>query len=137
MWSIYNKITGCIEKIVSCPASMVRLQFDPATHGALKGSFSENGYYVDSETPVEMPFKPSSHHTFDYITKQWIDPRTPETEWPLVRAERNRLLQVSDWTQLPDVPLTTKEPWAAYRQALRDVTLQLDPFSIVWPAAPG
>jgi len=31
-------------------------------------------------------------------------------------------LQQSDWTQLPDVPLTDeqKAAWATYRQALRD-----------------
>jgi hypothetical protein len=31
----------------------------------------------------------------------------------------------------------TKEVWAAYRQALRDVTLQPDPFNIVWPTPPA
>jgi len=38
------------------------------------------------------------------------------------REYRNQLLTASDWTQLPDVPLETKEAWAAYRQALRDLT---------------
>jgi hypothetical protein len=54
-----------------------------------------------------------------------------------VRAERSRLLSACDWTQLQDVPIATKEAWATYRQALRDVTEQADPFSIVWPVAPG
>ena len=88
-------------------------------------------------TIKKLPEKPSLHHIFDYTTKQWIDPRTPETEWPMVRAERDRRLQASDWTQLPDVPLATKEAWAVYRQALRDITLQPDPFNITWPVAPG
>ncbi len=57
--------------------------------------------------------------------------------WATVRAERDAMLRASDWTQLPDVPLATKETWAIYRQALRDVTLQPDPFSLVWPVAPG
>jgi hypothetical protein len=26
--------------------------------------------------------------------------------------------------------------WSAYRQALRDVTTQTDPFSITWPTKP-
>jgi len=55
----------------------------------------------------------------------------------VVRAQRNARLSASDWTQLPDVPLATKEAWAAYRQALRDVTLQPDPFAIIWPVSPG
>ena len=37
------------------------------------------------------------------------------------RLQRDQLLADSDWTQLPDVPLATKEAWATYRQALRDL----------------
>jgi len=46
------------------------------------------------------------------------------------------LLLGSDWTQMPDVLFSNKEAWASYRQALRDITLQTDPFAIVWPVAP-
>lgn len=40
------------------------------------------------------------------------------------RNIRNRLLTQSDWTQLPDAPISTekKTEWATYRQALRDIT---------------
>lgn len=57
-------------------------------------------------------------------------------KWVEIRARRDGLLRQSDWTQLPDVPPATKEAWAIYRQALRDVTLQIDPFAIDWPVAP-
>ncbi len=90
---------------------------------------------VEGEDTI-IPPRPSEHHIIDFETKQWIDPRTPETEWPLVRAKRDRLIAATDWTQLPDVPLATKEAWIAYRQALRDVTNQPDPFNIVWPESP-
>jgi hypothetical protein len=54
-----------------------------------------------------------------------------------IKQKRNDLLLESDWTQLPDVPLTTKEAWATYRQALRDITSQEGyPTSIAWPVAP-
>lgn len=86
--------------------------------------------------PVALPERPSPNHRFDYAKKQWIDPRTAETEWSLVRSQRNALLSASDWTQLPDVPLATKETWAIYRQALRDITEQTDPFNINWPVQP-
>ena len=95
-----------------------------------------DGGYLDGDVHHNLPPQPSKYHTFDYAAKQWIDPRTPETQWPVVRAERDRRLLASDWTQLPDVLLATKEVWAAYRQALRDITEQLDPFNIVWPTAP-
>ena len=91
---------------------------------------------VDINAPVALPERPSPNHTFDYTTKQWVDPRTTETEWPLVRKKREILLAESDWTQLPDVPVKTKEAWATYRQALRDITEQPDPFNIVWPTPP-
>lgn len=93
--------------------------------------------YVLDGVVLPLSPQPTPHHTFDYTTKQWIDPRTAETEWPLVRVKRDGLLSKSDWTQLPDVPITTKEAWAAYRQALRDITIQADPFKIEWPMPPN
>ena len=40
-----------------------------------------------------------------------------------VRFQRNMLLGTTDWTQLPDSPLTDakKAEWATYRQQLRDM----------------
>jgi hypothetical protein len=101
------------------------------------GTIDGAEYLVVDGALAEKPAQPSPNHVFDYTTKQWVDPRTAETQWPVVRAQRNARLSASDWTQLPDVPLATKEAWAAYRQALRDVTLQSDPFAIDWPVAPG
>jgi hypothetical protein len=39
-----------------------------------------------------------------------------------ITTKRDEKLQASDWTQLPDVPLTTeqKAEWVTYRQELRD-----------------
>ena len=55
-----------------------------------------------------------------------------EREWNAVREYRSFLLTRSDWTQLPDAPVDATA-WAVYRQALRDITEQADPFNIVWP----
>lgn len=62
-----------------------------------------------------------------------------ELQWKLIRAQRAQKLQESDWTQLADVPLSDDDraAWATYRQALRDITNQDDPFAITWPIAPG
>lgn len=69
-----------------------------------------------------------------------IAPYTPPSDEVLAvqaRFHRNNLLSLSDWTQLPDVPQATKDLWATYRQALRDVTSQAGfPASITWPATP-
>jgi hypothetical protein len=74
----------------------------------------------------------------------WIfgPPAAPEVtarqEWERVRATRNRRLAASDWSALPDVPMSdeVRRAWFDYRQALRDITEQSDPFSIVWPETP-
>ena len=50
------------------------------------------------------------------------------------RAERDRRLAASDWTQLPDSPIAADERsgWAVYRQELRD----LDMGGVDWPEEP-
>jgi hypothetical protein len=57
-------------------------------------------------------------------------------QWPVIRAERNKLLAACDWTQLPDAPVDAAA-WTTYRQALRDITTQANPFTIVWPESPS
>jgi hypothetical protein len=57
-------------------------------------------------------------------------------QWAVIRAERNKLLADCDWTQLPDASADAAT-WATYRQELRDITTQSDPFNIVWPVGPN
>ena len=53
-----------------------------------------------------------------------------------VRADRNKRLADSDWTQVADAPVD-KAAWAAHRQALRDVTAQQGfPWNVQWPEQP-
>jgi hypothetical protein len=59
-----------------------------------------------------------------------------ENQWETVRIQRNELLTECDWTQLSDIPSETKEAWTIYRQALRNITSQSNPFSIEWPSKP-
>lgn len=59
-------------------------------------------------------------------------------KWFGIRMERTEMLTRSDFTQVADAPITPEKrlEWATYRQALRDLTLQTDPFAIVWPVSP-
>lgn len=76
-------------------------------------------------------------------TQDWvISDASPEeiaqrlaNQWASVRSERNERLAACDWTQLADAPVDDLA-WAVYRQALRDITTQTDPFNIVWPISP-
>ena len=57
------------------------------------------------------------------------------------RATRNQLLSDSDWTQMPDSPLTdeAKALWVTYRTALRDLPDHADWPNLTdadWPTAP-
>jgi len=68
------------------------------------------------------------------------NPPAPAPTAAEIRQERAELLAESDWTQLSDTPLTVaqKTTWAAYRQALRDVTKQLGfPTHVSWPPIPS
>ena len=60
-------------------------------------------------------------------------------QWVQVRWLRDSKLLECDWTVLSDVPLTAekKAEWETYRQALRDITTQPDPFNITWPTPPA
>tara|TARA_B100001989_G_scaffold63581_1_gene42876 strand:- start:768 stop:1217 length:450 start_codon:yes stop_codon:yes gene_type:complete len=57
------------------------------------------------------------------------------TQWYLIRAQRNSLIEQTDWRAGSDVTLS--DEWKTYRQALRDVPTQSDPFNITWPTEPS
>lgn len=90
--------------------------------------------FIEGTEFVPMPERPGPGYKFNISTRQWESSMTTEKQWSKVRVDRDRRLLASDWTQLPDVPIPTKVAWADYRQALRDVTQQPDPFNIVWPS---
>lgn len=54
----------------------------------------------------------------------------------VVRSDRDQKLADSDWTQVADAPVD-QAAWAAYRQALRDITGQEGfPYNVIWPTQP-
>lgn len=62
-----------------------------------------------------------------------------ESAWSMLRARRDALLGASDWTQLPDAPLSATEAaaWNAYRQKLRDLPARISsPHDPPWPEPP-
>lgn len=59
-----------------------------------------------------------------------------DEQWIIIRDRRTALLVSSDWTQVADAPVDAAA-WAVYRQALRDITTQPNPFAIEWPSTPA
>lgn len=62
-----------------------------------------------------------------------------EIKWSEVRSGRDSLLSESDWTQFNDSPISgsTLTDWQTYRQSLRDISNQSDPYDITWPNIPS
>jgi hypothetical protein len=62
-----------------------------------------------------------------------------EEKWLEVRDMRDSLLSQSDWTQFQDSPITGSQltDWQTYRQSLRDITSQSNPFDLIWPTKPS
>ena len=56
-------------------------------------------------------------------------------QWANIRFERDRKLKDTDWRASSD--LTLSDDWKTYRQALRDVPTQSDPYNITWPTEPS
>jgi hypothetical protein len=106
------------------------------------------GYYVitvwkpyDHATEKLVPAAP---HLYDGmcclvdvepLTQEELDQRVV-TQWQVIRTQRNQMLKDTDWTQVLDSPVD-KTAWAVYRQALRDIPTQADPFNITWPNQNG
>lgn len=71
-------------------------------------------------------------------TEEDIAAAYTEQRWEEVRVERNKLLSDCDWVVTKYTELKEDLPvdWSTYRQALRDVTSQVDPDDLVWPTKP-
>ena len=103
----------------------------------LDSNVSWNTHYVRNGQVFAMPAKPDGEHTFNYITKTWQ--QNVQRQSNEIKVLRNALLTASDWTQIPNSPLSNEEQtaWAVYRQELRDIPAQLGyPYNVVWPVAP-
>ncbi|MAG49492.1 hypothetical protein CMO86_07510 [Candidatus Woesearchaeota archaeon] len=56
-------------------------------------------------------------------------------QWAYIRSERNKRLSETDYLALSDQTLSSD--MTTYRQALRDLTTQSDPYNITWPTKPS
>ena len=105
-YTIYNISTGEIRKA-----------FAPGAEADI------NAYLREGEAYLNGTYAPSNYKVIDgeAVKIQISEEYDPEV---LNRMNRRGLLPASDWTQLPDSPLSDskKAEWATYRQALRDIT---------------
>lgn len=99
----------------------------------------ETHYWDGAEWKTRDP-RPNDYCTWDPETSSWT--WSIEDVMVDVRLMRDRLLRLSDWTQIPDAPLSEDDKmlWAIYRQDLRDVPQNNTNINsvddVVWPTAP-
>ena len=104
LYTIYNISSGEIRKCVTASESDIVNMYNSETENIVAGFFEPSAYKIEGGKAVELV----------------------ETEdWDFFnRDKRNHELLMSDWTQVPDSPLSDskKAEWATFRQALRDIT---------------
>lgn len=89
-------------------------KYDTKTARVVKSAALIDGVWTQTWTVVNLPVEDAAAN---------------------VRGYRDSLLKETDWMALSDV--TMSDAWAAYRQALRDVTAQEGfPDSVTWPNKP-
>jgi hypothetical protein len=122
MFLIYDSTSGEILKFSSNSLSLKpherQLRYSGSIHRPVK---------VDLETltVVDKELGPPSQHQINH-------------EWISVRAKRDKLLFDCDWlvVKQAETGKAIDSNWLYYREALRDITKQEDPFNITWPVKP-
>ena len=88
------------------------------------GIQSESDIHIDDKHDwIEGDYLPGAFQVIDGKAQSYIPPYISGANTDAVREMRNKLLQHTDWTQVPDSPLSDskKAEWATYRQQLRDM----------------
>ena len=103
----------------------------------------DGNFIVDVEDDFEMMGYITS---YDFNTKKIVQveedlsvlPGQSEVDLENLRNQRNKLLDESDWTQMPDIPKSKRDTWKSYRQELRDITKTYQSLdTVVWPTKPS
>jgi hypothetical protein len=100
------------------------------------GYYKPEDYYISNGCAIKFPDQPDNT-VWNWDLKQWV--KSTDIASSEVEVKRKLLLEQSDWTQIPNNPLTAEQQqaWAVYRQELRDVTSQSGyPFNVIWPTPP-
>jgi hypothetical protein len=122
-YCIYEKTTGKITRIMSC--------FEDEVEGSLEDN--EAALVKEGDITGKMV----SEGVLTDIPEDQLVAEAIKKAWRELRLSRRRLLNNSDWTQVPDAPVDSAA-WAVYRQQLRDLPANTtDPRNVVWPEPPS
>jgi hypothetical protein len=119
--------------------------------GMTNSDLEDWGVYEVTITPKPTDYTKNVEETTPQLVdgqyqQVWVETDATEEEinskielkWQEVREHRNTLLSECDWTQFQDSPITGSKltEWQTYRQSLRDLTTNENPFTLVWPSQP-
>jgi hypothetical protein len=113
-----------------------KLEGDPTTEEEFNTAFvkitgaDSDGVAIESTDPDD----------FEVTWAQIQDAVSGLTSQGLIdlRSERNRLIALTDWTQMGDIPQAARDSWKVYRQALRDITSSATSLNdVTWPTKPS
>ena len=94
-YAIFDKSNGMCMQICTaeskisadavCTLDQIAIQVD--------GEFKQDAFYLSNTSLVPILAKPSPHHTFNWHTKQWEDPRTlqdlKDAKWATIKQARS------------------------------------------------
>ena len=166
---IRNRSTGAITTISQFKAEHPTTSFPKQITTAILDSYGYDAVLNGAQAEVTAPYGVSTRDGVEQIDGQWftkfiagpVFTDTTDDEGNVttaadneaayrakvdadagasVRAERDKKLTASDWTQMTDSPLSDsdKTAWATYRQSLRDLpTASGFPHTMTWPEEPS
>jgi hypothetical protein len=138
--------------IVECTDEDVQVrlsQLGDYVSNNIEGTTYNIKYYASKRDAEEIKdFEGNSQDPKVYVQSHFVgqdntkDARLLAEQWTRIRAERDKLLTNSDWTQGGDSPCTAidKLQWKTYREELRDIpkdqSSETTYEDITWPTKP-
>ena len=100
-------------------------------------NYNINDFILAPEKPEVPADKKLGWNGTDWVLENYSDNEIL-IKWQEIINLRNELLKSSDIYIIRSVEdgITISQEWKDYRQALRDVTNQASPYTIVWPIKP-
>ena len=166
---IRNRSTGAITTISQFKAEHPTTSFPKQITTAILDNYGYDAVLNGAAAEVTAPYGVSTRDGVEEINGQWFTrfvagpiftdttddegnvttaadneaayrARVDANAGTSVRAERDKKLTDTDWTQMTDSPLSDsdKTAWATYRQSLRDLpTASGFPHTMTWPEEPS
>ena len=147
-WHFYALATGLIDpgRRFTGDAADAPLHAPPG-HAPLADVLDAEAQRVDLASGELVDYQPPAPPDTEWETwhwhadiKRWLPVQTPAAQARDARLERDRRLAACDWVvaRATELGEPVPAPWAAYRQALRDLPEQPGfPEAISWPVPPA